>query len=118
MSRTTATVVSGVAVLALVAAAASACGSSGKSSSGGSTAAKKNLALIVGTKNDNFYVTMECGAKAEAAKLGAHLTVNGPADFTIAEQKPLIDAAVSTKPDALVIAPTDTSALDPDLQQV
>ncbi len=118
MSRTTATVVSGVAVLALVAAAASACGSSGKSSSGGSTAAKKNLALIVGTKNDNFYVTMECGAKAEAAKLGAHLTVNGPADFTIAEQKPLIDAAVSTKPDALLIAPTDTSALDPDLQQV
>ncbi len=61
---------------------------------------------------------MECGAKKEAARLGANLTVNGPADFTIDEQKPLIDAAVSTKPDALLIAPTDTSALDPDLQQV
>ena len=118
MSRKTATIVSGVAVIALVAAVASACGSSGKSSNAGSKAAKKNLELIVGTKNDNFYVTMECGAKKEAAKRGAKLTINGPADFTIDEQKPLIDAAVSTKPDALLIAPTDTSALDPDLQQV
>jgi ribose transport system substrate-binding protein len=116
----TATVVSGVAVIALVAAAASACGSSGNSGGGGgsSAAKQKSLELIVGTKNDNFYVTMECGAKAEAAKLGAKLTVNGPADFTIPEQKPLIDAVVTTKPDALLVAPTDSSALDPDLQQV
>ena len=78
----------------------------------------KNLELIVGTKSDNFYVTMECGAKQEAAKLGAHITVTGPADFTVPEQKPLIDAAISTKPDALLVAPTDTSALDTDLQQV
>src|SRR6266567_1704742 len=105
MSRKTATIVRGVAVIALVAAVASACGSSGKSSNAGSQAAKKNLELIVGTKK-------------EAAKRGAKLTINGPADFTSDEQKPLIDAAVSTKPDALLIAPTDTSALDPDLQQV
>jgi ribose transport system substrate-binding protein len=115
--------VTGMTVVALAALAASACGSSSSStpsSSGGGAKAVtgKNLELIVGTKNDNFYVTMECGAQAEAKRLGENLTVNGPADFTIAEQKPLIDAAVSTKPDALLIAPTDTSALDPDLQQV
>ncbi|HEY2281540.1 MAG TPA: hypothetical protein VGI00_24540, partial [Streptosporangiaceae bacterium] len=40
-------------------------GSSGKSSSGSSSSAglsKKNLELVVGTKSDDFYVTMECGA--------------------------------------------------------
>jgi ribose transport system substrate-binding protein len=119
--------------VALVAFGATACSSSSStpassSSSGSSTgsgsssaaAAGKhyNLQLIVGTKNDNFYVTMECGAQAEAKALGDSIQVNGPADFTVAEQKPLIDDALSTKPDALLVAPTDTSALDPDLQQV
>jgi ABC-type sugar transport system substrate-binding protein len=124
MSRRTATVVSGVAMIALVA-ASSACssGSSSSSASSGSTGTSsassgKKLELIVGTKSDNFYVTMECGAKQEAAKLGAKLTVNGPADFTVPQQKPLIDAAIATKPDALLVAPTDTTALNSDLQQV
>jgi ribose transport system substrate-binding protein len=122
MPRTT-TILSGMAMIALVAASATACGSSGtptstSSSSPTAAAAAKNLELIVGTKSDNFYVTMECGAKQEATKLGAHITVTGPADFTVPEQKPLIDAAISTKPDALLVAPTDTSALDSDLQQV
>lgn len=114
MLRRSVSAVSSVAVLALVAAGASACGSGG----GSSGSASKKLELIVGTKSDNFYVTMECGAKQEAAKVGAHLTVNGPADFTVPEQKPLIDAAAATKPDALLVAPTDTSALDSDLRQV
>jgi ABC-type sugar transport system substrate-binding protein len=117
MSRRTVTTISGVAISVLVIAAASACGSSGNSN-GGAAKAKKKLELIVGTKSDNFYVTMECGAKQEAAKVGASLTFTGPADFTVPEQKPLIDAAVSTKPDALLVAPTDTSALDSDLRQV
>ena len=115
MSRRSASAVSGVAALVLVAAAAGGCASG---SGGNSASARKKLELIVGTKSDNFYVTMECGALQEAAKRGASLTVNGPADFTVPEQKPLIDAAAATKPDALLVAPTDATALDADLQQV
>jgi ribose transport system substrate-binding protein len=103
--------------LSLVAVAAAACSSGAAAGSGGS-AGSKNLELIVGTKSDNFYVTMECGAQQEAKALGVNLTVTGPADFTVPEQKPLIDAAISTKPDALLVAPTDTTALDSDLQRV
>jgi ABC-type sugar transport system substrate-binding protein len=110
-SRLTATA-TGVAVLALAAAAAG-CGSSGSGSS-----AQKTMELIVGTKSDDFYVTMECGAEAEAKKLGVKLTVTGPATFSIPEQKPLIDTAAVTKPDALIVAPTDSAALDPDLLRV
>jgi ABC-type sugar transport system substrate-binding protein len=110
--RTPSVLFSAAAVISLVAAATAGCSSS--SSSGGT----KNLELIVGTKSDNFYVTMECGAEQEAAALGVHLTVTGPADFTVPEQKPLIDAAIATKPDALLVAPTDTTALDSDLERV
>jgi ABC-type sugar transport system substrate-binding protein len=114
--RTTLTAtVAGVAVVALAAAAAG-CSSS---SSGASSATKTmTMELIVGTKSDDFYVTMECGAEAEAKKLGVKLSVTGPATFSIPQQKPLIDAAAVTRPDALIVAPTDSAALDPDLLRV
>ena len=65
-TRLTATV-TGVAAIVLAATAVAGCGSS----SGGSAASsKKTMELIVGTKSDNFYVTMERGAEAEAKKLG------------------------------------------------
>jgi ABC-type sugar transport system substrate-binding protein len=128
--RPSGTATAAAAAFALIALGASACsssssttstggsGASGGSSSSSAAAKKYNLQLIVGTKDDNFYVTMECGAQAEAKRLGMNISVNGPADFTVSEQKPLIDDAMTTKPDALLVAPTDTSALDPDLQQV
>src|ERR1700685_2963283 len=107
--------VTGVAVIALVAAAAAGCGSS--SSKGGSSS-PKTMELIVGTKSDDFYFTMECGAEAEAKKLGVKLTVTGPATFSVPQQKPLIDAVEVSKPGALLVAPTDSAALDPDLLKV
>ena len=106
-----------LAVATITTAAGCASSSSG-TGNGGTSGGTKNLELIVGTKSDNFYVTMECGAQQEAKALGVDLTVTGPADFTVPEQKPLIDAAISTKPDALLVAPTDITALDSDLQRV
>ena len=79
---------------------------------------KNNVELVVGTKSDDFYVTMECGAKAEAKKLGVKLTVNGPADFSVPEQAPILNAVAASKPDALIVAPTDTKALDPELTRI
>jgi ABC-type sugar transport system substrate-binding protein len=114
-SRLTATI-AGVAALGLTAAVVSACGSS--SGGGSGSGAKKTEELIVGTKSDDFYVTMECGAQQEAKKLGVKLTVTGPASFSVPEQKPLIDAAEVTRPGSLLVAPTDTAALNPDLMKV
>jgi ribose transport system substrate-binding protein len=112
--------------LTVMSAGVAACGSSSSSSNsggssssgGGSSAAGKHLELVVGTKSDDFYITMECGAQAEAKKLGVNLTVNGPADFSPSEQAPILNAVVASKPDALIVAPTDTKALDPELQRI
>jgi ABC-type sugar transport system substrate-binding protein len=117
----------GLAAVAVVAVGLSACSSSSSSSTSSSSAsstssanaaAGKTVDLIVGTKSDDFYVTMECGAKAEAAKLGVNLTVNGPADFSVSEQAPILNAVAVAKPDALVVAPTSSTALDPELQRI
>src|ERR1700751_2542965 len=91
---------------------------SSASSSTGSSASGKNLELVVGTKSDDFYITMECGAEAEAKKLGAKLTVTGPADFSVSEQAPILNSVAATKPDALMVAPTDAKALDPELTRI
>lgn len=113
-------IVLGTVALTVLSAGLAACGSSssGSSGSGSESAAGKNIELIVGTKSDDFYVTMECGAKAEAKKLGVNLTVNGPADFSASEQAPLLNSVVASKPDALVVAPTDSKALNPELQRI
>lgn len=94
------------------------CGSSSKSGSGGSSSGNKSLALIQGTKADNFYVTMACGAKAEAAKRGYSINVQGPADFAAPEQIPIVNAITAQRPGAVMIAPTDTHALIAPMQQM
>jgi ribose transport system substrate-binding protein len=86
--------------------------------SSGSSASGKSLELVVGTKSDDFYVTMECGAEAEAKTLGVKLTVTGPADFSPSEQAPILNAVAVSKPGALIVAPTDSSALNPELSRI
>jgi ABC-type sugar transport system substrate-binding protein len=98
--------------------AASGSSSSATSGSSTSSASGKSMELVVGTKSDDFYVTMECGAEAEAKKLGVNLTVTGPADFSATEQAPLLDAVAISKPDALIVAPTDTTSLNPELSRI
>src|ERR1700726_3826138 len=116
MSRKYVGLATGMAAAAAVAMVVAGCSSSsssssssggtGSSTSTGSSASGKSMELIVGTKSDDFYVTMECGAEAEAKKLGVKLTVTGPATFSVPPQKPLI------------AAPTDSAALDSGLLKV
>lgn len=82
----------------------------------GAASTNKNLVLIQGTKADNFYVTMGCGAQAEAKKLGYSMKVEGPADFEASEQIPIVNSVTATKPAAVLIAPTDEKALIPPMK--
>jgi len=123
MSRKYVGLATGVAAAAAVTMVVAGCSSSsssggGSGSSTGTSASGKNLELVVGTKSDDFYVTMECGAEAEAKALGVKLTVTGPADFSASEQAPILNAVAVSKPDALIVAPTDASALNPELTRI
>ena len=126
----------GMAVLALPLAACSSSkpttvttGGAGGSSSAASNApvattvtapakAKKNynIQFIQGVSGDQFYITMQCGIQAEAAKLGVTVKTQGPQKFDPTLQTPILSSVVATKPDAILIAPTDVTAMQAPLQ--
>src|SRR3954451_5613242 len=105
--------------LAMVVAA---CGGddSGGGGSSSSSSGKKNykMTLIAGVKGDEFYITMNCGAQAKAKELGVTLDFQGPQEFDAAQQTPIVNAVAAKKPDAVLIAPTDTKALYAPINQL
>jgi ribose transport system substrate-binding protein len=76
-----------------------------------------NVQFIQGVQGDEFYITMQCGAEAEAKKLGVTVTTQGPQKFDPTLQKPILDSVMAGKPDAVMIAPTDVTAMQNPLQQ-
>ncbi len=76
-----------------------------------------NLQFIQGVAGDEFYITMQCGIQAEAAKLGVSVKTQGPQKFDPTLQKPILDSVVAAKPDAILIAPTDVTAMQSPLNQ-
>ena len=104
--------------------ASSSAASSAPSSSGGAdssaaapTKAKKDykISFIQGVAGDNFYITMQCGIEAEAKKLGVTTNTQGATKFDPTLQTPILDSVVSSKPDAILIAPTDVKAMQAPL---
>jgi ribose transport system substrate-binding protein len=97
-----------------------ACGSGqvGQSSGGQSAPGGKTLALIPGVQAEPFYISMQCGAEAEAKKLGYTLTTQAPQQFDAALQTEKVNALGSNPPAALLIAPTDDTAMLAPIQQV
>jgi ribose transport system substrate-binding protein len=111
-----------IASIAGLAAVTAACGggnsNSGSGSSSGSSSSSKayKLTLIAGVKGDEFYITMNCGAQAAAKAAGATLDFQGPDQFDASLQTPIVNAVAAKKPDAVLIAPTDTKALYPPIK--
>jgi ribose transport system substrate-binding protein len=115
------------ASLAILAFGVAACGSDDNGGSTGSTgtsgsssAAKKNykMTLIAGVKGDEFYITMNCGAQAKAKELGVTLDFQGPDKFDASLQTPVVNAVAAKKPDAVLVAPTDTKAMYAPIKQL
>lgn len=75
------------------------------------------ITLIQGVKGDEFYISMACGASRAAGEVGAELTVDGPQKFDATLQTPLLAAVVQSKPDAILIAPNDRTAMIAPIQE-
>jgi ribose transport system substrate-binding protein len=97
------------AAAAMVFAACS--GSATPAPSAGGAGKAYNLTLIQGVKGDPFYVTMACGAQAEATKQGANLTVTGGDKWDATVQTPVVNSVTAAKPDGVMIAPNDSKAM-------
>lgn len=70
-----------------------------------------SIVLVPGLTTDAFYITMNKGAQAAGEALGVNVDFQGAEDFNPTLQVPVLDAVIARKPDAIVIAPTDTTQL-------
>jgi ribose transport system substrate-binding protein len=61
---------------------------------------------------------MNCGAQEAAKAAGVTLDFQGPDKFDAAQQTPIVNAVAAKKPDAVLIAPTDTKALYAPIKQL
>jgi ribose transport system substrate-binding protein len=84
------------------------------------TAANKpyKIVYIAGIASDPYYIALNRGAQAEAQKEGATVQFSGsPNAFSPATQIPFLNAAIAQKPDLILIAPTDTVAMQQPIQK-
>src|SRR4029453_12880907 len=76
-----------------------------------------NIQFVQGVAGDEFYISMQCGAEAEAAKLGVTVTTQGAQKFDPTLQRPILDSVSAAQPDAIMIAPTDVTAMQSPLEK-
>jgi ribose transport system substrate-binding protein len=105
------------ATLVVVAAVVAACGDDDDDGGGGGSEGAE-LTLIAGVRGDEFYITMNCGAQAEAKKQGVSLDFQGPNEFSADQQTPIVNAVAAKQPDAVLVAPTDTKAMYAPIKQL
>lgn len=81
---------------------------------GGAAAAQDedvSITLIPGLTTDAFYITMNRGAQAAADALGITVDFQGAEEFDPVLQTPVLDAVIARGPDAILIAPTDSTQM-------
>jgi len=75
------------------------------------------IAFIQGVIGDNFYITMDCGARAKAAALGnVTIDTQGPERFDQTLQTPILNAVVQSMPSAIMMAPNDRRGMIAPIQ--
>jgi ribose transport system substrate-binding protein len=72
---------------------------------------KYTIALIPGLTSDAFYITMLKGAQAAADALGVDLLFQGPPEWNVVQQVPVINAVIARRPDAILVVATDKTQL-------
>lgn len=96
----------------------SACAGSKPAAPGGASSANGalNIAFVNAVPSDEYSVGLECGAKqAISAQSGATLNYQASKDWDAAQQKTVLDSVLATKPSALLVVPTDATALQKPL---
>jgi ribose transport system substrate-binding protein len=84
-----------------------------KSSTEAAKGKNKNIIVISKSYQNQFYQAAFKGADDAAADLGVKVTTNGPdAESNVSQQVEQVAAAINQKPDAIVLAACDPSALE------
>jgi ribose transport system substrate-binding protein len=98
-----------------------ACGGDDDSAGNGpeSTQARQSYEIVFlpTVTTDPFFVTMGCAAREAANSLNVDLDIQGPETASVPEQVSITNAALASRPDAIIISPGDDKALTAPLKQ-
>ena len=81
--------------------------------------AQRDLRFVVvshGQSSDPFWSVAANGVKAAAEDMGASVVYQAPGTFDMAEMAQIIEAAVASQPDGLVVTIPDADALGPSIR--
>lgn len=88
----------------------------GSSSAGGGK--QLSIGFVVGLTSDPYFVTMQAGAEQEAKKLGVKLIWQGSTTtYSPSAEIPFVDSVLAQKPDAFILAATDSKAMVPSVKK-
>ena len=86
----------------------------------GSNAQRGNLRFVVvshGQASDPFWSVVKNGVDQAAKDMGVKVEYQAPGKFDMVAMSQLIDAAVASKPDGLVVSIPDANALSPSIKK-
>lgn len=75
------------------------------------------VTMIAYPPGDDFYFTIENAARNEAAASGVSLTVQKIPSYDLSAQIAVLNAAVASKPDAIIVSPLDPNGLQAALER-
>src|ERR671914_270433 len=108
-----------VRLVTLLAIALAASIGSGAPVLGQDDAGRGDLRFVVvshGQASDPFWSVVQNGVNQAAADMGVQVEYQAPATFDMVEMSQLIDAAVASEPDGLVVSIPDADALGPSIE--
>src|SRR5262249_20945551 len=83
----------------------------------GAPSGKIQIAVVThGQASDPFWAIVRTGINQAAHQVGASVTYSAPDTYSTARMKQLIDDAVPSKPDGLVVTIPDAKALGPSIR--
>lgn len=93
---------------------ASAATANGSPAAGGKTL---HFGIVLGLDTDASYQSLYCGAKSAAAQLGGiDVKFNGTPGFSASEEVPLLNSYLQTKPDGVIVVPSDPNGMQGPLE--
>lgn len=107
-------------LLLVLAACGGGSGTSNNSTTSNSGGARSNLRFVVvthGQAADPFWSVVKKGVDQGAKDMGVNVQYQAPDTFDMVAMSRLIDAAVATKPDGLVVSIPDANALGPSIRK-
>lgn len=69
------------------------------------------VSLVLGQRNSGFHEAIACGARAAAKELGVTVNIQAAPNYSASEQIPVLNSVMATKPSAIVLDPTSSTAL-------